>query len=217
MYLRFHYDGHLINPVHPVTYVARGSAIVRANADGRVTIPGRLQVRSLLPPSMPPRPFIDHVYVPSLHNAFGPIAEGTTSHPGVFTLDEMRQRVTVFDVSQDPDRWAGSLAYLFDCIRETLAREGSMAPAARDDTTTVGHARELIGHLQSEYAAFLKMYGHTARARAPAPQWGSERDRQLWEEQTSAQLAREPLWGPYLQRTWRNNLATIAALDRSIE
>jgi hypothetical protein len=53
-YLRFHYDGHLVNPVHPVSYVARGSAIVRA--DGRVTIPGRLHVRSLLSLSMPPRP-----------------------------------------------------------------------------------------------------------------------------------------------------------------
>jgi hypothetical protein len=84
VYVRYHYDGHLINPVHPVTYIARGSVIVGADALGRATIPGRMHLRRLFPLSMPPRLFIDHVYLPRLHNAFGPIAEGTTSRPGVF-------------------------------------------------------------------------------------------------------------------------------------
>ena len=45
---------------------------------------------------------------------------------------------------------------------------------------------------------------------------GSERDRQLWEQQTEAQLAREPLWGPYFERTWRNNLTELASLEASL-
>jgi hypothetical protein len=101
-YVRYHYDGHLINPVHPVSYIARGSVIVRVDAEGRARIPGRIHVRSPLPLSLPPSLFIDHVYVPRLHNAFGPIADGTTSRPGVFAIDERRQHVTVFDVSEDP-------------------------------------------------------------------------------------------------------------------
>ena len=214
-YVRYHYYGHRINPVHPVTYVARGSAIVRADADGRVTIPGRIHLRSLLQLSMPPRLFIDHVYLPPFHTAFGPIAEGTRSWPGVFIIDDGRQRVTVFDVSQDPDRWATSLSYLYDCIRETLSRDGSMAPAAAGDAQTAAHARELIGHLRIEYAAFLHRYGPMARRRPPEPQRGSQRDLELWREQTDAQLAREPLWGPYLQRMWRNNLVSLAAFEAS--
>ena len=215
-YVRYHYDGDLINPVHPVTYVARGSVIVRADALGSATIPGRFHVRSPLPLSMPPRLFIDHVYLPRFHNAFGPIAGGTASRPGVFAIDERRQLVTVFDVSEDPVRWASSLDYLFDCIRETLARDGSRTPASPGDTRTAAHARELVGHLRREYAAFVDRYGQTARARPPAPQWGSERDRQLWEEQTTAQLAREPLWGPYVERMWRGNLAVLAEFDKSL-
>ena len=34
-YVRYQYTGYLVNFVHPVSYVARGSAIVRADADGR--------------------------------------------------------------------------------------------------------------------------------------------------------------------------------------
>ena len=217
VYVRYHYDGHLINPVHPVTYIARGSAIVRADALGRATIPGRMHLRRLLPLSMPPRLFIDHVYLPRLHNAFGPIAEGTTSRPGVFAIDARRQHVTVFDVSGDPDRWASSLDYLFECVRETLARDGSMTPASPGDTRTAAHARELIGHLRREYAAFLARYRQTARGRPAGPLGGSEQDRQLWEQQTEAQLAREPLWGPYFDRMWRNNLTELASLEASIK
>lgn len=215
-YVQYHYDGSLLNPVHPVTYIARGSVIVRADAQGRASIPGRIHVRSPLPLSTPPRLFIDHVYVSRLHSAFGPIAEGTTSRPGVFTIDERREQVTVVDVSQDPDRWALSLAYLFDCVRETVSREGSRTPMATGDTHTAASARELVGHLRSEYAAFHARYGQTARARPPAPQGGSERDRQAWEEQTNAQLAREPLWGPFIDRIWRHNLIELEALEASI-
>jgi hypothetical protein len=212
-YVQHHYYGSLINPVHPVTYIARGSVIVRADAHGRASIPGRMHFRSPLPLSMPPRLFIDHVYLPRLHSAFGPIAEGTTSRPGVFAIDERREHVTVFDVSQDPDRWVNSLGYLFDCIRETLARDGSLASG---DTRTAAQARELIGHLRIEYAGFHARYSKSARVRPPAPQGGSQRDRQLWEEQTNAQLAAEPLWGPYVERTWRHKLTELATLEASL-
>jgi hypothetical protein len=216
-YVRYHYHGDLLNLVHPITYIARGSVILRADGLGRVTIPGRLHVRRLLPLSMPPRLFIDHAYVPRLHNAFGPIAEGTMSRPGVFTIDDGRQHVSVVDVSEDPDRWASSLEYLFDCIRGTLSRDGSMTPASPRDTRTAAHARELVGHLRREYAAFLSRYGQTARVRPPGPLGGSEQDRLVWEQQIEGQLAREPLWGPYFERMWRNNLTELASLEGSIK
>lgn len=212
-YVRYHYDGSLLNPVHPVTYVARGSVIVRADAGGRVRIPGRLHLRAPLPLSTPPRLFLDHVYVPRLHNAFGPIGEGTASRPGVFTLDDRREHVTIFDVSTEPEQWEASLRSLYGCILGTLSPVGSMAPAAPGDRQTLAHARELIGHLRGEHAAFLGRYGETRRERPPAPQWLSEQELQRWREQTDAHLAREPLWGPYVERMWRGNLKALEGLE----
>jgi hypothetical protein len=49
------------------------------------------------------------------------------------------------------------------------------------------------------------------------PQGGSERDRQQWEEQTDAQLAREPLWGPFLERMWCFNMKELDGLEASLK
>ncbi|HSC27003.1 MAG TPA: hypothetical protein VLD67_06990, partial [Vicinamibacterales bacterium] len=214
-YVRFHYDGHLINPVHPVSYVASGSVIIRPDAAGRVTIPGRVHFRRPLPLSLPPSLFVDHVYVPRLHNAFGPIAKQTMPRPGVFSISEDRNIVSVADVSGAPERWELSLRHLYDCIRETLTRNGSRTSAASGDMQTAAHARALADHLRREYAAFLAVYGRVARQRPSEPEWGSERDRQLWREQIDAQLAREPLWGPFVERTWESTLKELERLEGS--
>ena len=215
-YVRFHYKGYLINPVHPVGYIARGSVVVRAGEDGIVRIPGRLHVRSPLPPSTPPKLFVDNVYVPRLHNAFGPVADGTISRPGVFAVDERREHLTVADVSEDPDRWAFSLSELFWSIRETVPRNPLGTSADPGDTATLAHAREMIGHLRAEYAAFLARHGQTVRARPSEPVGGSARDLDAWRARTDEMLAREPRWGPYFERMWRSNLAEMDAFDASL-
>ena len=215
-YVRFHYYGYLINPVHPVTYIARESTIIRVDGDGRVTIPARIHLRRPLPLSTPPSAFIDQVYVPQLHNAFGPVAEQTMSRPGVFTIAGNRGAVTVADVSASPEHWELSLRNLFDCIRGTLIRPGSAERLAPRDRETAALARELIDHLRREYAAFQATYEHAARQRPAEPQWGSERDRQLWREQIDAQLAREPLWGPFMVRMWEHNLNELNQLEAAL-
>ena len=216
-YVRFHYSGHLINPVHPVTYVARESAIIRANADGRATIPRRLHVRRPLPLSTPPSVFIDHVYVPRLHNAFGPVTPYTMSRPGVFAIGENHTDLTISDVSGSPELWERSLDDLHDCIRDTMFRSDSAGMRPPDDPPTAAYVRELIEHLRREYAAFQAQHGQVARTRPPEPQWGSERDRQLWREQIDAQLAREPLWGPFVERKWDRNLKELAGIEAAVK
>ena len=62
-YVRYHYEGHLVNPAHPVTYVARGSVVTRGEAGGRVRIPFRIHLRSPFPISTPPWLVIDNVFV----------------------------------------------------------------------------------------------------------------------------------------------------------
>jgi hypothetical protein len=216
-YVQYHYEGELINLVHPVSYVHRGSAIVRADGDGRVTIPARLHIRNPLRLSGPPHVWIGFVVVPRLHNAFGPIAERTTSRSWVFQLDEGHRNVVVFDVSRDPERWELSLSYLFDCIRQTLSRGGSRAPAVPGDTRTIERGRELIDLLEREYAAFLAKYGNTQRARPVAGPGVTEAERQQWQAQLDAQLAREPTWGPFVERKWRYNWKEIEMIEESLK
>jgi hypothetical protein len=216
-FVRFHYEGSLINPVHPVTYVARGSIIIRAGPDGRAAIPFRVHVRRPLPLSTPPSAFIDCVYVPGLHNAFGPVPDWAMSRDGVFTVDDERQRITVLDVSRDPERWDSSLRELYRCIQNTIATVGSMAPADPDDVQTNTHARELIEHLRREYAAFLAAYGHTARTRPEPPPFQSGKERRLWQEQVDAHIAREPLWGPYFERMWRGEIKALDGMAAALK
>jgi hypothetical protein len=215
-YVRYHYEGELVNPVHPVTYVARGSVITRADAEGRIRIPFRLHLRSPAPLSTPPWLYIDTVYTPRLHNAFGPIAERSTSRPGVFTLDEEHERVTIFDVSGDPERWERSLSDLFDSIRSTVSTS-AMAPADPDDASTAASARELIAHLRREYDAFLAKHGSAPRGRAPAPAGVTAAARQARLLRTNADLAREPLWGPYIERMWKRNLQELDRLEAGLK
>lgn len=212
-YVCFHYKGYLLNPVHSLDYRTGRTAIGRAGADGRVTIPGRLHLRRPLPLSTPPRVLVDAVYVPRLHNAFGPLAESTPSRPGVFAVDDTRRRVTVFDVSHDPRQWEAGLRVLVQCVRETL---GDGPAAGQDsDAATRSHARQLLGHVRAEYAALIARHGATRRGRPPAPAWAGEAERAEWEANVDRHLAREPLWGPYLQRMWRGDLAALDALERT--
>ena len=215
-YVRYHYEGHLVNPVHPVTYVARGSVVTRADDAGRVRIPFRIHLRSPLPVSTPPWLVIDNVFVPRSHNAFGPIAERTTPRPGVFSMDDQRRHVTVFDVNGDPEKWERSLGDLFDSIRSTIS-SSAMAPAAPDDSRTASYTGELIAHLRREYDAFLAKHGQTARARPAVPTWYTAAERQAWIERTDADLAREPLWGAYIDRMWRRNLEELDRLEESLK
>jgi hypothetical protein len=215
-YVRFHYTGYLINPAHPVSYVAGGSEIIRADAGGRATIPFRVHFRRPFPPSTPPSVFIDCVYVPRLHNAFGPIGRHKRSQRGVFASDEKREHVTILDVSQDPHTWEGSLRTLHDCIRDTISQVGSIAPAAPDDAATRAHARELIAHLRLDYTTFLARYGRTPRSRPRSPEWLSDDALKRWQEQVDAQLAREPLWGPYVERMWEQDLKALDRLEASL-
>jgi len=104
----------------------------------------------------PPSLFVDHIVVPRLHNAFGPIAAGMT-RPRVFEVDGPRERVTAFDVSGDPDLWDRSLQALHECIWQTLS--GTLAPAAPDDPRTMSLVRELIEQLRRDYRALVDAHG----------------------------------------------------------
>ena len=77
-------------------------------------------------------------------------------------------------------------------------------------------ARALAAHFRTDYAAFLGRYADTPRQRAAPPAWASEAERRQWEANVDAQLAREPTWGPYLERTFRGRQMALDRLERSL-
>jgi hypothetical protein len=206
-YVRYHYEADILNFVDSLSRVTRGSAIVRADADGGVRIPFSLHFRNPLRFSMPPSLNVDCVVVPRLHNSFGPVGKHTTSRPGVFTIDGGWQHLTVFDLTDDPERWVASLRELHRCIGDTISRVSSRA-ADPDDEVTLAYVRELIGHLRGDYAAFVERHGQAPLTRPAPPEWHSEQERKAWEEQVDAQLAREPRWGEHVGM-WRRELKTL--------
>ncbi len=214
-FVRFHYTGHLLNPVHPVSYDLGPSVIVRADDQGRVVIPWRLHLRRPLPLSLPPRLMIDDVYVPRLRNTFGPIADGTPSRAGVAHVDHEARTVALQDVSGDPARWEASLRALFECIRETVEPPRSRGRTAAD-AATLAQARALVAHFRTDFSAFLGRYAGAPRARPAAPTWASDAERRQWESNVDAQMAREPTWGPYIERTFRGSLLVLDRLERSL-
>ena len=212
-YFRYHYSGSFINFVHPISYVAKGSVIARADANGRAAIPFRLHVRRPFPISTPPSVFVDCVYVPSLHNAFGPVGRSTSSVPGVFTIEEQRRQIVVFDLADNPEHWERSLRHIFHCIQSTVWQIGAIAPADPQDTRTAAHTREVIGHLRRDYAEFIARYADVPR---PAP---SARDSLTESERdhAAANLAREPLWGQFVERDWRRKLKQLDTLEATLK
>lgn len=210
-YVRYHYDTSILNFVDSLDRVARGSTIVRAGADGTATIPGRLHLRAPWPITTPPRLFVDHVYASRLHNASGPIPlrHGPRQAP-LFRVGE-GGRVTLVDASRDPALWERSLHELHACIRETV--DGREKMADPDDAGTARHAGELIAHLRAEYTAFLDRHGDTPRARPAPPAWASAEERAVWSTQVDANLAREPRWGAFVQRTWERRVKELDRLE----
>jgi hypothetical protein len=214
-FVRYHYAGHLLNPVHSVSYDSGPSVILRTDGAGQVTIPWRLHVRRPLPLSLPPRLMMDDVYVPRLRNAFGPIAGSTPSRPGVVLVDHAAGTLTVADVSDDPARWEASLRSLHECIRETIEPTRSRG-RSQSDAATLAQARALIAHFRADFDAFIGRYADTARARPAPPTWASAAERRQWESNVDAQLAREPTWGPYVERTFRGRQLVLDRLEASL-
>ena len=214
-FVRYHYEGHLLNPVHSVSYDSGPSVIVRTDRGGQVTIPWRFHVRTPLPLSLPPRLMVDDVYVPRLRNAFGPVTASTSSRPGVFTIDHATATIAVSDVSDDPARWEASLRSLYECIRETVEPTRSRGRTA-SGAATLAEARALIAHFRTDMSAFLGRHAGRPRERASPPAWASEAERRQWEANVDAQLALEPTWGPYVERTFRGSLLVLDRLERSL-
>ena len=216
-YIAYHHEGERLNPVHPVTYQASRHTVLRSDSAGRVRIPAALHVHLPFPLQTHPHVVIDLVYSPRLHNASASVRSGSPSVQGVFVIDWTKGRFTMTDLASRPERWEATLSNLTWVIHYFYkGRDGEGPELRRLDPTTAARVAELIADFRREYADFLNRYRDVDRPKPELPlflTYGPEEERQRWRKMTDEQLAKEPTWGPLVQRMYGRELQALAAFE----
>ena len=205
--------GENFNLAHPVSYTAKPETVVRSDDAGRLTFPAAFHLHLPFPLQTHPRRWIRMVYVPRLHNTEGWIArDDAASKPGSWEFDAARRRAVVFDLSDRPERWQGTLANLSFFIRPLVSppRVGEL------DQASVASVRELIGHFRAEYNAFLGRWGDTLRPRPPMPVMFSDDEKRRWAEMVDQDLAERPTWGMEIRRLYEREVASLSEIEADL-
>lgn len=213
VYVAYSYEGHRLN-FHGGTYQAAPLALLRGAPTGRITVPARFHVHLPFPLESHPWMRIDLVYVPRIHNALGPILEGTGTQPGFFEIDASQRHLTMFDLGEHPDRWkraVGSLSYVLQRIMGQAPRE--IVALGQQDPATAALTLELIGHFQREYDSFVARYGDVPRPIPTLPDYArlswTDKQKQEWAQMVETDLAREPRWGDLVKREYEDQLRAL--------
>ena len=205
----YSYLGSRPNFVHSVSYEARPLALVRGDEAGRVTFARTVIVHQPFPIQTHPALRTEMVYAPALHNAWGQLNPGSPSYERVFEIDSSEPRAKVYDLSDRPGRWEGTMRNLASVISRLIHPRQGVAPLLERDPATATLTRELIGHFRQEYDAFLARYSAVDRPRPEMPdsvRLSSAQDQRRWIEHTDADLAREPQWGMVATRLFQTEL-----------
>jgi hypothetical protein len=207
-YALYNHQGHLLNPVHPVTYNATPLTIVRSDDNGRLKIPGAFHLHRPYPLQTHPRLRIEMIYVPRLHNAWARVVPlSSASEAGLWQMTT-GNRLVVFALTDHPERWSGTLANL----------SFFMSPAVRDvDRSRTGALLELIGHFRAEYTAFLERHHDSPRPVPPMPQLTSEEEKRAWKAMVDKDLAQQPTWGMEIRRRYAREVAHLAEVEAGLK
>ena len=207
-YALYNHQGHSLNPVHPVSYNATRLTVVRSDDNGRLKIPGAFHVHWPFPLQTHPRLWIEMIYVPRLHNAWARIVpRSSASEVGLWEMTT-RNRLVVFDLTDRPERWNGTLANL----------SFFMSPAVRDvDHSRTGPLLELIGHFRAEYTAFLTRHNDSPRPVPPMPQLTSEEEKRAWKAMVDKDLSQQPTWGMEIRRRYAGEVSNLAEVEAGLK
>ena len=206
VYVAYSYLGSRPNLVHPVSYEARPLALLKGDEAGRVVFERTVILHQPFPIQTHPALRTEMVYAPALHNAWGQLNPGSPSYARVFEMDLIQPRATVWDLSDRPDRWDGTMWNLASVISRLIYPREGEAPLPERDSATTALTRELIGHFRQEYDAFLARYAGVDRPRPEMPEFvrmSSAEEKRRWIEQIDADLAREPKWGMVTTRVFQ--------------
>jgi hypothetical protein len=137
------------------------------------------------------------------------------SHPGFFEVRGGGSELLLADCAADPAVWERSVGELRSFVAFDL-----VYPALDDRLPEVAaskaEVRELADALAAEYRAFVGRHRDTPRQPPPRDAYFDSRPQAEQEQilaRLRADLEREPLWGPYLERRWPDHLSD---LDRAI-
>jgi hypothetical protein len=119
-----------------------------------------------------------------------------------------RNRAMVFDVSDRPERWHGTLSNL----------SFFMSPAVRDvDHSRAGPLLELIGHFRAEYNAFLVRHNNSPRPLPPMPSLFTDEEKRRWKEMVDTDLSQRPTWGMEIRRLHEAEVSNLAEIETNLK
>jgi hypothetical protein len=209
VFVAYIYRGGRPNFVHSVSYEASPLTLARSDAGGRVVVPGSWFVHAPFPIKTHPSLWIELVYAPRLHNAWGALNGASPSIPGVFVIDRPGQRATLTDLSDRPEQWEGTLRNLSSIIGRLVAPHVETDARLPISADTAALTLELIRHMHDELAAFVGRYDTVRRTMPEMPphlRHATAEEQKQWEETTAAHLAREPTWGMLITRLFTDEL-----------
>jgi len=202
----YYYASSIFNFVDSLSRYHPGG-LVAPDADGVVRIPARIAWKR--PLDSQPKVRVKFIYVPELHNAvqMGPDAG---SLPGVVDIDAEHRRMVFYDVSGDPELWHRSLGNLHATVRFDLWPDASGRPS-RYVVASRAQLAPLVSAVEHEYAALRERYRDAPRTLPPEAEiaWWPREEREQRLAEIRARLEREPLWGPYLERLWARDVASL--------
>ena len=219
IYIAFSRVRHRLNPMHPVTYQARGLALARSDGAGSVAIPAAFHVHLPFPLETHPSLWVEMVYVPRMHNAWGQFNEGSPSRRGIFVIDATRHAATVSDLTGEPQLWEGSLRNLSSIINRMAGRMPDREPLRQFDPASAALTVELIAHCRQEYESFLARYHDVPRPRPEMPdhvRMSSQEEQERWSKHIDADLAREPRWGMVITRLFGDELELFKGYEAEL-
>jgi hypothetical protein len=207
-YALYNHQGYSLNPAHPVSYSATRLTVVRSDDSGRLTIPAAFHVHWPFPLQTHPKLWIEMIYVPRLHNAWARIVQRSpASEVGIWQMTT-QNRVMVFDLSDRPERWHGTLSNL----------SFFLSPAVRDvDHSRAGPLLALIGHFRAEYTAFLVRHNDSPRPLPPMPPLFTDQEKRSWKAMVDADLSQRPTWGMEIRRLYEGEVSNLAEVEVSLK
>lgn len=207
-WIAYYYEGYRFNLVDTISY-SRPGGITRTDGDGTVRLAGKLYLHVPLDGWLRHRVIL--LSAPDLHVSARVQFDGAGSGDAVDVLDD-GALLQLADLAGRPEERAQGLNDLYAFVRYQL-----MTEEPRHVTATAETVAALAQQVITEYRSLIETHARTSRGMPTIGmdylQYQPATEREAILARIREDLAREPLWGPYLERIWSRR---IAELERQI-